>query len=353
MKRIKLIILQNEQRNDHHRWVAACGTYSDQLNLEVVDLTKNSWLDRIVKFQPDLLLTKPGGLTAPFKQLYDERLTILVKELGFQCFPSLDEVLIYENKRYFSYWLRAHKIPHPETNVFYFRDEAISFLNNAEFPIVGKVNIGASGSGVTILNNTSQAEEYILHTFSGKGAAKRTGPNVKKGGLVKRGFHYLFHPRQIFEKLAIYRARAADAQTGFVILQEFIPHEFEWRVVRIGDSFFAHKKLKMGEKASGSLMKSYDNPPLAILDFARDITDRFGFFSQAVDIFETDKGFLVNEMQCIFGQSDPYQMLVDGKPGRYLCINSKWVFDEGDFNTNQSYDLRIRTAIEMVTNTTR
>ena len=28
--------------------------------------------------------------------------------------------------------------------------------------------------------------------------------------------------------------------------------------------------------------------------------------------------YLINEIQCIFGQSDPYQMIIDGNPGRYL-----------------------------------
>lgn len=45
--------------------------------------------------------------------------------------------------------------------------------------------------------------------------------------------------------------------------------------------------------------------------------DKFNFTSQAIDVFETGDQLLINEMQCIFGQSDPYQMLIDGEPGRY------------------------------------
>lgn len=52
-------------------------------------------------------------------------------------------------------------------------------------------------------------------------------------------------------------------------------------------------------------------------------------------------------MQCIFGQSDPYQMLVNGIPGRYVMIEGNWIFEEGDFNTNQSYDLRLETALNL------
>ena len=74
-------------------------------------------------------------------------------------------------------------------------------------------------------------------------------------------------------------------------------------------------------------------------------SEKHGFFSLAIDIFESEDGYLVNEMQCIFGQSDPYQMLVDGKPGRYVCNMDKWVFEEGDFAKNACYNLRLEFAL--------
>jgi hypothetical protein len=55
-------------------------------------------------------------------------------------------------------------------------------------------------------------------------------------------------------------------------------------------------------------------------------------------------------MQCIFGQSDPYQMLVDGNPGRYFKKNDEWYFEEGDFASNQCYDLRVQYIIEVLQN---
>ena len=107
--------------------------------------------------------------------------------------------------------------------------------------------------------------------------------------------------------------------------------------------------MKVKDKASGSLLKNYGNPPLGLLSFVREVTDRFNFRSQAVDLFETAPGeYLINEMQCIFGQSDPYQMLVDGKPGRYLWRENQWHFEPGDFNSNESYDLRVNFIIEIL-----
>lgn len=349
MNKIRIIILKNEIEQDHLPWIKACEANLQRVYYRVVDLTKNNWFEEVQSAPFDILLTKPGGLTAAYKQIYDERAYILERVLGYQLYPSAEEVFIYENKRFFSTWLKAHKIPHPATCVFYSLNETAEFLQKSMFPLVAKVNIGASGSGVFVLHDLREATDYISQTFTGKGAPQRSGPNLSKGGLIKRGMHYIFNPSDIQKKLDIYRTKRNNLQTGFVIFQEYIQHDFEWRVVRIGDSFFAHKKLKIGEKTSGSTLKGYDNPPLDLLDFVKEITDKHQIYSQAVDIFEDPKkGYLVNEMQCIFGQSDPYQMLVDGKPGRYRYIKGKWCFEEGNFAKNACFDLRLEHIINLL-----
>ncbi len=340
-----LVILGNENRSETKLWERACNDYKDFVDYKVVNLTCINWLNDIQNAKADYLLTKPGGLTSPFKQLYDERLTILVKELKYPAFPTLDEVLIYENKRYFSYWLKSHNLPHPETFVSYDKTETLNFIRDANYPLVAKLNLGASGNGVEILRNKIEAEKYVTEIFT-RGKTARSGPKFNKGNIIKRIWRKTTHPEELFERFKVYSSVASDYQKGFVLFQEYIPHKYEWRVVRIGDSFFAHKKLLKKDKASGSLLKGYVNPPLELLDFVKELTDRFGFYSQAVDIFETGKGqYLINEMQCIFGQSDPYQMLVDGKPGRYLNKNGRWIFEEGMFNKNESYNLRLDYVI--------
>lgn len=344
---IKLVILKNEIDDSHKKWQLSCENYGNEIQYQVIDISLNDWMEKIKSFSPDILLLKPSGLTAPFKSMYDERLSILVKDLKFKCFPSYNECLIYENKKYFSYWLKANDLDHPKTDVFYLYNEANDFMiKNANFPLVAKANIGASGSGVVILNDLASGVKYIKDTFGGIGAKKRVGPNLKKGKLLIRASKYLFNPKKIFKKFNIYKARAMDIQKDFVLFQEFIPHEYEWRVVRIGNSFFAHKKLLKNKMSSGSLLKEYCNPPLELLDYVKSITDQFNFYSQAIDLFEYNGNYLINEMQCIFGQSDSYQMKVNDEIGRYVFKENSWVFEKGDFNTNESYDLRLSSAIE-------
>jgi glutathione synthase/RimK-type ligase-like ATP-grasp enzyme len=347
-QKVKLLILRNEDEVDFQSWVKACESYADEVDFSIVDLTRNDWLEQIQQQDADYLLAKPSCKTSQFRQLYQERIEILVDDLNYGVFPSLDEIRIYENKRYIAGWLKAMKLPHPKTDVFYHKKEAVQFIRNAAMPIVGKMNIGASGNGVQVLKTTEEALEYIEKAF-GQGITNRTGPKLGKGKLVQRAWRKLTHPKELKSRLKVYQSVAADVQKGFVIFQEFVPHEFEWRVVRIGDSFFAHKKLKVNEKASGTLLKGYDNPPLKLFDYVKSITDQYGFYSQAVDIFETPDGdYLLNELQCIFGQSDPYQMLVDGEMGRYVYKKGNWFFEPGDFNQNQSYNLRVEYVLEKI-----
>jgi glutathione synthase/RimK-type ligase-like ATP-grasp enzyme len=344
--KIKAVILGNEEPDDHILWVRSCEKFRDYVDFRVVDLTGNKWFEEIHSQPFDVLLAKPGCVTASYKQLFDERIYILNSVCRYFVFPSADEIFVYENKRFLSYWLKANHVPHPVTDIFYSKAGAKEFVLAHDFPLVGKAGIGAAGSGVRILNNRDEALKYIETTFSGSGAPRRTGPNFSQKNVLKRGSRYLLHPGKILWKLKFYKRRSSNPQKDYILFQEFVPHEFEWRVVRIGDSFFAHKKLKIGDKASGSLLKGYDNPPLSLFDFSKKITDAHNFMSQALDIFETPQGYLINEMQCIFGQSDPYQMLIDGVAGRYNHDGNKWIFEPGDFNTNESYDLRIRYVLE-------
>jgi len=349
MSKIKLAILKNEVPDDHILWEKACEEMRYAIDYSIIDVTKNDWLEKIQSGSFSGLLVTPTGYTTVFKTLFDERMKILNSVCRIPIFPSLEEILIYENKKYFSYWLKANKIPHPKTDVFYFENEASAFLNTVTYPIVAKTNIGAGGSGVIFIANRKEGENYIRHVFSGKGIGRRAGPKWRKKGFFTRVLAKLMRPGELKLKLSKYKIARSEVQKDFVLFQEFIPHEYEWRCVRMGDSYFAHKKMVNDGMASGSLLKGYETPPFDLLDFVKEITDRHNFLSQAVDVFVTaDGSYLVNEMQCIFGQSDPFQMLINGEPGRYRFIDENWIFESGDFNKHESFLLRLETFIKIL-----
>ena len=109
----------------------------------------------------------------------------------------------------------------------------------------------------------------------------------------------------------------------------------EWRLVRIGDSFFGHVKGRAAGLHSGSGLVEWDVPEERHLNFLLEVTEKGMFRSMDVDVFETTDGQLfVNELQAVFGASHSVdQMRKDGVPGRFVQNQERsgWIFEPGDF----------------------
>ena len=349
--KINLAILKNESENDHTPWITACESQMDRINFKVIDLTKNNWLEKINEENFDCFLCRPSDKMSYFKQLYDERLYVINFILNKNIYPSYEEIIIYENKRLLSYWLKSNNVPHPRTEIFYYKNDALDFAEKCNYPHVAKTSIGASGSGVKIINSRKEMIDYINEAFSSKGIKRQWGVNLRKENLIKRGIKAAGDFNTFYKKISRrYTASKLDPQKWHVIFQEFIKCDFEWRAVKIGDSYFAHKKLKnKGDKFSGTSNVGWDNPSDELLNFVKYVCNKRNFLSQAVDIFEPQKGkFYVNELQCFFGSKNPHQMIIDGKPGRYILKDENWIFEEGNFNINNSYNLRLENIIDIL-----
>jgi hypothetical protein len=69
----------------------------------------------------------------------------------------------------------------------------------------------------------------------------------------------------------------------------------------------------------------------------------------SVDILEGPNGeYLINEMQTLFGHVQDYIMKVNDKIGRYTYQKPNWVFEAGNFNSNESYDLRLKNVLYII-----
>lgn len=342
-------LLANENQNSTLQWEKSCNKYG--IKYDIIDLTASDWLEKVKMRKYDCFLLKPPGEVQRFKDLYNERVYIISKVLKYFVYPTYEEIIFHENKKLLAYFLEAENIPHPNTKIYYSKKEAYYHINNCKYPIVGKTSIGASGSGVKIINNYKAAKSYVDNAFSKRGIKRRFGPNRKIGSPVK-WFMKTLHDYDYFKKrLKKYFEILSDRQIGLIIFQEYICHDYEWRIVKIGQSYFGHKKTKIGEMASGTKGIDYVHPQESLLTFVKNICDKYHFNSMAVDIFEhKNHGYVINEMQTIFGHVQNYIMKVGEKIGRYVNINGEWIFEEGDFNTNESYDLRVNDVINLKNN---
>ncbi|MDI9431297.1 MAG: hypothetical protein QM570_06225 [Planctomycetota bacterium] len=301
----------------HKYYVGACREMG--VPYKVLDLSGPDWVDLVRNSRCDAFLVRPSCELSVWKRMYDERLRVMVEDLGKIVYPSYQELWFYESKRLMCYWLQAHGVPHPRTWIFYNWEEAREFARTCELPIVVKSDFGSAASGVEIMYSRSRLARYITRCF-GK-------------GVIRDGED----PR--------------DRLWGSVVFQEYLPDAREWRVTAIGSSYFGYEKLKDGDFHSGSLLRAYGRPCDDLLSFAKGIMEEGGFTSMGLDIFETKDGrYLVNELQSLFGTSRPEMCVVDGKAGRMVFQpeTQSWAFEPGDFCRNGLCNLRVQMVLAML-----
>lgn len=315
--------------DQHKYYIRACESL--KIDYQVIDIISCNWLDYIKKSKCDGFMCRPTSKFQERKTMFDERLYIIDKYLKLPLYPSYDELFIYENKRMMDYWLSINNIQHAKTYVFYDKEEYFEFINKAKYPLVFKTNIGSTAKGVKIIKNKVSASSIGKKVFGTHNSKLARGYTPETTG-----------------KFIKFEAKGSG-QKHFIILQEFLDVQWEWRMVRIGDSYFGHKKLLKGDFASGSKLKGWDRPSEELLYLTKEICDKGNFLSMDVDIFETSEGkFYVNELQSIFGQSTDHLMLLDGLAGRFVYTKNKFTFQAGDFNQNQSFDLRVKHFLNIL-----
>jgi hypothetical protein len=302
----------------HSRFILACQDLG--VSYKVLDISGPDWKNVIGKSECQAFLVYPSIEFGAWKQMYDERLRLLAGDMGKLLFPSYEELWLLDSKRRVCYWLQANEIPHPKTWIFYQENEALEFASQAQLPIVSKSNRGAGSSGVVVFRRREALLKHI------KGCFRKGYTNYRLGNL--------------------------NREWGCVLLQEYVPNAREWRVIRIGDSYFGYEKLKVGDFHSGSHSWKYSRPADSLLDFARQVTTKGRFSSMDLDIFVTSDGrYLVSELQALFAMGHPYEMcVVDGQPGRMVTrdINNTWLFEPGSFCQNHLCNLRVLTLLNMV-----
>lgn len=293
---------------EHQYYQNAC--IDLQINYKVIDIRTSDWLVKISESNCDVFLVWPSIYKPIQKQFWDERLQILTVQLKKKIFPTLDLMWLYESKRKTRDWLMVKKLPHPKTKVFFSKAEALEFTEKTSYPIVYKTDQGASASGVYIIHSAQKAKRIVKKAF-------------KRGVLLKnRGIN--------------------DRHQGYVIFQEFLSNAKEWRMIRVGESYFCRIKGKVGDFHSGSGDIVWGKPPIELLDQTKQISNLFDVPNINIDFFETMDGkFLINEIHALWGGKVVHDPILEG---RYLFneSNGKWKFENGDFFQNRSANLRLK-----------
>ncbi|HYF67665.1 MAG TPA: hypothetical protein VD884_05995 [Ohtaekwangia sp.] len=297
---------------EHQFYIQAC--IDLKINYKVIDIRSADWIRKVEESGCSIFLIWPSIYKPIQKQFWDERLWALEQLMDKKVFPSYDLLWLYESKRKTRDWLTIKKLSHPETFVFFSKEDALQFIKTSKFPLVCKTDQGAAASGVYIIRNESQATRLVNKAFT-------------------RG-------------LTLKNRSSNDRHQGYIIFQEYLPDCKEWRIIRVGDSYFCRLKLKKGDFHSGSGDIVWAKPPTHLLDMTREISQEFAVPNINVDYFETVDGrFLVNEIHSLWGGKVIHDAELEG---RFLWndATSTWHFEQGDFFRNRCANLRIEWIMQ-------
>ncbi len=320
----------NEKNGMEISYIKAC----EDLNIdyEVIDFVSNQWWENVIKSDCNGFLIRASGDNEVNKNLFNERLFYVNKYLKKPLYPSYESILLYENKRMQAYWLAVNKFPHPKTWVFYSKKEAREFVDKYEnYPLLFKPNLGGKAEGVKFVENKFQAKKLIDRLFT-------------KFGFFNRGLARWKKYKRFFKVPVM-----DDKQYNYVILQQYIDVKFEWRIIKVGDSYFGHQKAKVGRIHSGNPGAGHVDPPKQLLELTKKVCDVGNFRAMNVDIFEDKKGnYFINELQTFWGGKKKSQMTINGKYCRYKDIDGNWILEHGTFNQNRSCNLRVEDFVKIL-----
>lgn len=320
----------------HEKVVAACKDLG--VEYEVVDILSADWIKNVKESNVDGFFCPSNYQSQEKKSILDERYYFVSQLMKRPIYPDFLSGFIHESKRNMASWLELYGYPHPKTRVFTNKLEALNYAENCSYPFVTKANVGSAASKVIIIKTKRQARRMITKCF--------TWFEGKKA-LLNLPFHSYYY--KLKYKCLCFRDRR-NPQKDYFIAQDYVENvQHEWRILKVGNSYFGHQKLLKGEFASGSGLVGWVAPPKELLYMVKELCEKGGFPCMDVDIFENDKGeYYINELQSFFGSFLDYQMRINDVPGRYIFKDGDFIFEEGEFNKFGSNRLKIENFIEIL-----
>ena len=139
-------------------------------------------------------------------------LPVIERELKLAIYPDQNTCWHYDDKIAQAYLLKAAESPHPMTWVWFDRDKALAWLDQAPFPMIMKLATGAGASNVVLLKNKAEAAALTRKMFAGFQESLSPDSTVKQARRVIKGF----------AKGTPLLDRGYEPQAGYAFFQEFL-----------------------------------------------------------------------------------------------------------------------------------
>ena len=238
------------------------------------------------------------------------QLTLSMEKKGIKVFPHFNNCWHYDDKIGQKYLFEAVKAPIAKSYVFFSRQDALQWINEADFPKVFKLKSGAGSSNVKLVKNKKQARLLVNQAF-GNGFLP-----VDPYSRLKERFWMLKRDRDLhalkmvaggFARLFILREveKYAPKEKGYIYFQDFIPNNtFDTRLIVVGNRCFgARRYCRTNDfRASGSGLLSYNHSLIDLRKVALsfEVARKLGTKSIAFDIVSDGDQPRILEMSYCF-----------------------------------------------------
>jgi hypothetical protein len=260
------------------------------------------WIERIPQLghevrvvdllQPDPLPQLAGcdGLMwwfahLPFPRNFGKRIMMALNHgRHFPTFPDDRTVWHFDDKVAQNYLLRAAGLPMPQTWIFWRRQDARAFCENARYPLVLKLAGGIISENVRLLRSPRQAKHWISELF-GPGVTSLQWPSFKDLRSTAATALTTFYRALSSQPLP---SRRSELQRGYFMVQEFLENnDHDTRAVAIGNRAWVYRRLNRPAdfRASGSGVRDPDRSriDLEMVRLAFTVAQSLGTQSVAVD----------------------------------------------------------------------
>lgn len=236
--------------------------------------------------------------------LIAKQLIYSLEASGKIVYPNTKTCQFFDDKIGQKYLMEALHLPLINTEVFFYKKDAIDWIKSATFPKVFKLRGGASSVNVKLVKNKKNALRLVRKSF-GRGFSSedrfsnfndrlrrfKKSKNLTNFIHLLKGVIRIFYPNE--------HAKVMPRERSYIYFQDFLPgNKFDIRVVVIGDYALAMKRMvrKNDFRASGSGNSILDpeqiDPEFILLAF--EVNDKLNMQSVAFDFLSHEgKKYLV------------------------------------------------------------
>lgn len=247
-------------RGFSRRWLDYCR--ARDISHEVLDCRGVAVMNRLRQFDGLLWHFQYWN---PTDQLMARSVLRAAGQMGLAVFPDHRTSWHYDDKLAQKYLLESVNAPCVPTHAFYRKQEALAWLERAEYPLVFKLRTGGGAFNVRLVSDFESARVLCRVAF-GRGFRSvprylsDAGRKVRAlAGWEQAWGTFKRVPRRIMELAR--RARQSPREKGYVLFQDFIPgNQYDTRVVVVGGRAWGYRRsTRPGDfRASGSKVRGYD-----------------------------------------------------------------------------------------------